>query len=89
MVASVADALVRAMQAQGAVLVERSRLTALENLIFAKHPGPRGHGAMNHDLIGKNAAVILGAARHERAPTRRASASSRWTSTTRSSGASR
>ncbi len=59
-VSSVADRLIRAMQAQGAVLIDRSRLTALENLVFAKHPGPRGHGSMNHDLIGKNAAVILG-----------------------------
>ena len=58
-VSSVADQLVRAMQAQGAVLVDRSRLTALENLVFAQHPGPRGHGSMNHDLIGKNASVIL------------------------------
>ena len=54
-----ADALIKAMQAAGAVVVERSRLTALENLIFAKAPGPRGHGTMNHDLIGKNASVIL------------------------------
>ncbi len=28
--------------------------------MFAKNPGPRGHGAMNHELIGKNASVILG-----------------------------
>jgi len=59
-VASVADQLVKAMQAQGAVLIDRSRLTALENLVFAKNPGPRGHGSMNHDLIGKNVSVILG-----------------------------
>jgi len=59
-VASVADALIRAMQALGAVLIDRSRLTALENLVFAANPGPRGHGAMNHALIGKNASVILG-----------------------------
>jgi len=58
-VASVADQLVRSMQAQGAVLIDRSRLSALENLVFATHPGPRGCGAMNHDLIGKNASVIL------------------------------
>jgi aldehyde dehydrogenase len=58
-VASVADALIASMQAQGAVLVEGSRLTALENVVFAKPPGPRGHGAMNHDLIGRNASVIL------------------------------
>ncbi|MEI6670146.1 MAG: aldehyde dehydrogenase family protein [Acidobacteriota bacterium] len=55
----VADELIKAMQAAGAALVDRSRLAALENLIFAKHPGPRGHAAMNHDLIGKNASVIL------------------------------
>jgi acyl-CoA reductase-like NAD-dependent aldehyde dehydrogenase len=58
-VSSVADALIKAMQTQGAVLIDRSRLTALENLVFAKNPGPRGHGSMNHDLIGKNASVIL------------------------------
>jgi len=58
-VSSVADQLVRSMQAQGAVLIDRSRLSALENLVFAKPPGPRGHGSMNHDLIGKNASVIL------------------------------
>ena len=58
-VASVADALVASMQAQGAALIDGSRLTALENLVFAKHPGPRGHAPVNHDLIGKNASVIL------------------------------
>jgi acyl-CoA reductase-like NAD-dependent aldehyde dehydrogenase len=58
-VSSVADELVRSMQAQGAALIDRSRLTALENLVFAKNPGPRGHGSVNHDLIGKNASVIL------------------------------
>jgi acyl-CoA reductase-like NAD-dependent aldehyde dehydrogenase len=59
-VSSVADRLVRALQALGAVLIDRSRLTALENLVFAKRPGPRGHGAMSHDLVGKDTAVILG-----------------------------
>ena len=59
-VSGVADALLRAMQTQGAVLVDRSRLTALENLVFAGHPGPRGHGPMNPELIGRNASVILG-----------------------------
>ena len=58
-VSSVADKLIASMQAAGAVLIERSRLTAIENLIFAKNPGPRGHGSMNHDLIGQNASVIL------------------------------
>ncbi|MCX6545311.1 MAG: aldehyde dehydrogenase EutE [Acidobacteria bacterium] len=55
----VADALITQMQAAGAVVIERSRLAALENLIFEKNPGPRGHGSMNHDLIGRNASVIL------------------------------
>jgi len=59
-VAGVADALIRAMQAQGAALIDRSRLPALENLVFAAHPGPRGAAAMNHDLIGRDASVILG-----------------------------
>jgi acyl-CoA reductase-like NAD-dependent aldehyde dehydrogenase len=59
-VAGVADALVRAMQAQGAALVGRGRLAALENLLFEKPPGPRGHGVMNRDLVGKDASVILG-----------------------------
>jgi acyl-CoA reductase-like NAD-dependent aldehyde dehydrogenase len=58
-VASVADALVASMQAQGAALIDGSRLTALENLVFAAHPGPRGRAPVNHDLIGKNASVIL------------------------------
>ena len=58
-VSSVADALVRSLQAHGAVLVDPGRLTALENVVFAANPGPRGHGAMNRDLIGKNASVIL------------------------------
>ena len=66
-VSSVADQLVRAMQSQGAVLIDRSRLTALEKLVFAKHPARAATASMNHDLIGKNAAVILVEARHERA----------------------
>jgi acyl-CoA reductase-like NAD-dependent aldehyde dehydrogenase len=58
-VSSVADRLVQAMVAQGAVLLDSLRLRQIENLVFAKHPGPRGRGAMNHDLIGKDIAVIL------------------------------
>ena len=88
-VSSVADALIRAMQTQGAVLIDRSRLTALENLVFAKHPGPRGHGAMNHDLIGKNASVILRQGRHERARQRAPGHRRGGRATTRCSGASR
>lgn len=59
-VASVADRLLAAMEGAGAVRLDATRLRQIENLVFAKHPGPRGRGAMNHDLIGKDVAVILG-----------------------------
>ncbi len=59
-VSGVADALVAAMVANGAVLVEKSRLRALENLLFARIEGPRTPGKINTELIGKNADVILG-----------------------------
>lgn len=58
-VASVADRLIQAMVAHGAVLLDSARLRQLENLVFASNPGPRGRGAMNHDVIGRDAAVIL------------------------------
>jgi acyl-CoA reductase-like NAD-dependent aldehyde dehydrogenase len=58
-VADVADRLMSAMAAQGAVVLDALRLRQLENLVFARHPGPRGRGAMNHDCIGKDISVIL------------------------------
>jgi acyl-CoA reductase-like NAD-dependent aldehyde dehydrogenase len=58
-VASVADKLVQAMVGQGAVLLDTLRLRQVENLVFARHPGPRGRGSMNHDVIGKDISVIL------------------------------
>jgi acyl-CoA reductase-like NAD-dependent aldehyde dehydrogenase len=58
-VASVADALIAAMAAAGAVLVEKSQLAALEQLIFSSTEGPRRPARVNKDLIGKNAGVIL------------------------------
>jgi aldehyde dehydrogenase len=58
-VASVADALVRAMVAAGAVVVDRSQLPALEQVIFSAQNGPRRPAQVNRDLIGKNAGVIL------------------------------
>jgi acyl-CoA reductase-like NAD-dependent aldehyde dehydrogenase len=58
-VASVADRLVQAMVGHGAVLLDGARLRQVENLVFAKHPGPRGRGLMNHDFVGKDASVIL------------------------------
>ena len=58
-VSSVADRLIQSMVGQGAILLDDLRLRQIENLVFAKHPGPRGRGAMNHDLIGKDISVIL------------------------------
>ena len=59
-VASVADALLKAMTHHNAVLIDRSRLPQLEQTIFNKMAGPRGHAEINRDLIGKNADYILG-----------------------------
>ncbi len=58
-VASVADALIGAMAAAGAVRLEKSQLPALEQLIFSSTEGPRRPAHVNKDLIGKNAGVIL------------------------------
>ncbi|MDO8834554.1 MAG: aldehyde dehydrogenase, partial [Vicinamibacterales bacterium] len=58
-VASVADRLVQSMVGQGAILLDNLRLRQVENLVFARHPGPRGRGSMNHDVIGKDISVIL------------------------------
>jgi acyl-CoA reductase-like NAD-dependent aldehyde dehydrogenase len=58
-VSSVADRLIQAMVGQGAVLLDSLRLRQVEQLVFATSPGPRGRGAMNHDCIGKDIAVIL------------------------------
>lgn len=59
-VASVADALLKAMTQYGAALIERNQLSQLENAIFKKMAGPRGHAEINRDFIGKNADLILG-----------------------------
>ena len=59
-VASIADALVAAMVAKGAVVIERSRLPQLDNLLFTRLRGPRAPGQINAELVGKNADVILG-----------------------------
>ncbi len=58
-VSSIADALVAAMAASHAVVIERSRLTQLDNLLFKRILGPRAPAEVNHELIGKNADVIL------------------------------
>jgi acyl-CoA reductase-like NAD-dependent aldehyde dehydrogenase len=59
-VSSVADELIRAMTASGAVLVDRSQLPQLEKAIFSEQLGPRRESRINRDLIGRNASVILG-----------------------------
>ena len=59
-VAMVADGLLKAMTRSGAVLIDRSRVAQLENVIFAKVHGPRQYAEINKDLIGRNADVILG-----------------------------
>ena len=58
-VSSVADGLIKSMVQHGAALIEKSKLAALEQVIFAKMAGPRGHAEINRTLIGKNADVIL------------------------------
>ena len=59
-VAAVADDLIGAMTRAGAVLVEKSRVAQLEALLFPEIRGPRRPSPMNRELIGKDAAVILG-----------------------------
>ena len=58
-VSSVADALIKAMTYNGAVLVKPEQLPALEKVIFKKTHGPRQEAEIDRSLIGKNASVIL------------------------------
>ncbi len=58
-VESVADELLERMQSHGAALVPRERHDQLERLIFSDRGGPRKHGVINKELIGKNAQLIL------------------------------
>lgn len=58
-VASVADALIKSMVHHGAALIDKSKLPALEQLIFTSTKGPKDHAEINRKLIGKNADVIL------------------------------
>ena len=55
----VADDLIKAMQQNSAVLVDKSKIAALEKVIFTEMHGPRKEAHINRDLIGKNAEVIL------------------------------
>ena len=58
-VESVADALLKAMSQHGAALIDHRQLTQLENTIFTKMAGPRGHAEIHRDFVGKNADFIL------------------------------
>ena len=58
-VAPVADALIKAMRDAGAYLVDQAQLRRLEQEIFQQIPGPRSHGAMNKDCVGRNAGDLL------------------------------
>jgi aldehyde dehydrogenase len=56
---SVADALKASMKRAGAVELRPSDLSRLENVIFEKNAGPRGHAIVNRKFVGKNASLIL------------------------------
>jgi len=59
-VASVADDLIAAMREAGAHLVDQAELRRLEREIFQEIRGPRTHGVINKDCVGKDAGVLLG-----------------------------
>ena len=59
-VASVADDLIAAMRANGAYVAGQAEMARLERQIFAENRGPRTHGVINKDWVGKNAGEILG-----------------------------
>lgn len=58
-VASVADKLIQAMTRNNAVLIDKSKIPAMEQIIFSKMAGPRGHATINRKWIGQNADKIL------------------------------
>ena len=47
------------MRAQSARLLDAGELRRLEKLIFLENRGPRRHGVINKELVGKNAGEIL------------------------------
>jgi len=59
-VRSVAEPLLRALQANGAVLVKDYQLRQLERVIFSELGAPGKPGRINPKWIGKNAGAILG-----------------------------
>lgn len=58
-VSSIADKLIKAMTYNGALLVTKEQLPALEKVVFKKTYGPRQEADIDRSLIGKNASVIL------------------------------
>jgi aldehyde dehydrogenase len=58
-VSSVADKLIKAMTYNGAHLVPKEQMSALEKVVFKKTYGPRKEADIDRSLIGKNASVIL------------------------------
>ena len=58
-VASVADKLIQAMLRNNAVLIDKSKIPAMEQVIFSKMAGPRGHAEVHRKCIGQNADKIL------------------------------
>ncbi len=58
-VSSVADKLIKAMTYNGAYLITKEQLPALEKVVFTKTEGPRQEAHIDRSLIGKNASVIL------------------------------
>jgi len=58
-VGAVADRLLKAMEASGAVVLTRPQTAAIEKVIFEETRGPRKPGVINKKWIGKNANLIL------------------------------
>lgn len=58
-VQSVADKLLKVMEANGAVVLTKPQVTAIEKVIFEEMRGPRKPGVTNKKWVGKNANVIL------------------------------
>jgi len=58
-VASVADKLIQGMLRNNAVLIDPSKVEAMEKVIFSKMAAPRGHAQINRKWIGQNADKIL------------------------------
>lgn len=58
-VSSVADKFIKAMTYNGAYLITKEQLPAVEKVVFTKQYGPRKEADIDRSLIGKNASLIL------------------------------